>query len=99
MVKRDYSPINAKALREFGLRYYAEFKKIEDKNRVFEEKENMDDGKGAYPMYIMNGVINSFCENGHPKGLRDIADNPLICGVYTWSRGGGWYGPYIKNEF
>lgn len=43
MVKREYSPINAKALREFGLRYYAEFKKIEDKNRVFEEKENMDD--------------------------------------------------------
>lgn len=57
------------------------------------------EGKGAYPMYIMNGVINSFCENEHPKGLRDIADNPLICGVYTWSRGGGWYGPYIKNEF
>lgn len=57
------------------------------------------EGKGAYPMYVMNGVINSFCENRVPKGLRDIADNPLICGIYTWSRGGGWYGPYIKNEF
>ena len=39
----DNLHFNAKALREFGLRYYAEFKKIEDKNRVFEEKENMDD--------------------------------------------------------
>ena len=57
------------------------------------------EGKGAYPMYVMNGVINSFCENKVPKGLRDIVDNPLICGIYTWSRGGGWYGPYPKNEF
>ncbi len=57
------------------------------------------EGKGAYPSYVMNGVINSFCENKTPKGLRDIADNPLICGIYTWSRGGGWYGPYPKNEF
>ncbi len=57
------------------------------------------EGKGAYPMYVMNGVINSFCENKLSMGLRDIADNPLICGIYTWSRGGGWYGPYPKNEF
>lgn len=57
------------------------------------------EGKGAYPMYVMNGVINSFYENKVPMGLRDIADNSLICGIYTWSRGGGWYGPYPKNEF
>lgn len=57
------------------------------------------EGKGAYPNYIMNGVINSFDDNKEPMGLRDIADNPKIKGIYTWSRGGGWYGPYIKNEF
>lgn len=57
------------------------------------------EGKGAYPNYIMNGVINSFDDNKEPKGIRDIVDNPKIKGVYTWSRGGGWYGPYIKNEF
>ncbi len=57
------------------------------------------EGKGAYPNYIMNGVINSFDDNKSPKGLRDIADNPKIKGIYTWSRGGGWYGPYISNEF
>lgn len=57
------------------------------------------EGKGAYPMYVMNGVINSFAENKIPKGLRDIAKDPLICGIYTWSRGGGWFGPYPKDEF
>ena len=57
------------------------------------------EGKGAYPMYVMNGVINSFCENKVSKGMRDIVDNPLVCGIYTWSRGGGWYGPYPENEF
>lgn len=57
------------------------------------------EGKGAYPNYVMNGVINSFEENRNPRGLRDIVDHPLICGIYTWTRGGGWYGPYIQNEF
>lgn len=57
------------------------------------------EGKGAYPSYVMNGVINSFDENREPKGLRDIANHPLVCGLYTWSRGGGWYGPYPKQEF
>ena len=30
------------ALYEFGLRYYAEFEKLEDKNKVFKEKATMD---------------------------------------------------------
>ncbi len=57
------------------------------------------EGKGAYPMYIAKGVIDGFEENRLSKGLCDIADNPLICGLYLWSRGGGWRGPYLKNEF
>lgn len=57
------------------------------------------EGKGAFPDYIMDGVINGFPENREKIGLRDVVNNPLICGVYTWSRGGGWFGPYIKNEF
>ncbi len=57
------------------------------------------EGKGAYPMYVMKGVINSFPENKKPIGLRDIVDHPLISGVYSWSRGGGWFGPYPKKEF
>ena len=57
------------------------------------------EGKGAFPTYVMDGVINGFEENFERKGLADIAQNPLICGIYGWSRGGGWHGPYIKNEF
>ena len=34
----DNIHFSAPALREFGLRYYEEFLKLEDKNRVFEEK-------------------------------------------------------------
>ncbi len=56
------------------------------------------EGKGAYPNYVMDGVINGFEENAIKKGLGEVLDDPLIVGVYAWSRGGGWYGPYISNE-
>jgi hypothetical protein len=57
------------------------------------------EGKGAYPNYVMDGVINGFEEFPKRIGLRDVVSNPLIQGVYTWSRGGGWYGPYLQDEF
>ena len=56
------------------------------------------EGKGAYPNYVMDGVINGFEENAVRTGLRDVLGDPLIVGVYAWSRGGGWYGPYIPHE-
>lgn len=56
------------------------------------------EGKGAYPNYIMDGVINGFEENTKKVGLRDLFSHPKILGVYSWSRGGGWYGPYVKDE-
>jgi hypothetical protein len=56
------------------------------------------EGKGAYPNYVMDGIINGFEENRLKLGLRDLIGNPGILGVYSWSRGGGWYGPYIGNE-
>ena len=61
-------------------------------------------GKGAHPYYIGDGVINGWEEYawlmkpGQPHGLRDVITNQLCAGVWTWSRGGGWEGPYIKNE-
>lgn len=61
-------------------------------------------GKGAHPYYIGDGVINGWEEYakimkpGRPEGLRDLVHNPNFAGVWTWSRGGGWGGPYIKNE-
>jgi len=57
------------------------------------------EGKGAYPNYIMDGVINGFEEIKEKKVIKDIINHPLIKGVYTWSRDGGWYGPYLQNEF
>ena len=39
----DNLHFNAKSLREFGLRYYGEFMKLEDKNKVFTEKSSPDD--------------------------------------------------------
>ena len=63
------------------------------------------EGKGAYPNYVMDGVINGFEEfktNTLQKGsagLNDIKNKPTFKGVWSWSRGGGWVGPYITNEF
>lgn len=56
------------------------------------------EGKGAYPNYVMDGVIHGFEENRVKIGLKDLMGHPQILGVYSWSRGGGWYGPYITNE-
>lgn len=63
------------------------------------------EGKGAFPNYIANGVLNGFEEyatNSIHDGyqcLNDIKNDPRFKGVWTWSRGGGWVGPYITNEF
>ncbi len=56
------------------------------------------EGKGAYPNYVMAGVIDGFEENECPLGVRALLKDPKILGVYSWSRGGGWYGPYIGDE-
>jgi hypothetical protein len=62
------------------------------------------EGKGAYPNYVMNGVINGFEEYqttnslSYGKSLSAIARNKNFAGIWSWSRGGGWVGPYISNE-
>eukprot|EP01060_Flectonema_neradi_P006145 TRINITY_DN14105_c3_g1_i1.p1 TRINITY_DN14105_c3_g1~~TRINITY_DN14105_c3_g1_i1.p1 ORF type:complete len:598 (+),score=85.70 TRINITY_DN14105_c3_g1_i1:85-1878(+) len=60
------------------------------------------EGKGAFPNYIMNGVINGFEETPPgtiPKSVGDVyPSNPIVKGIWTWSRGDGWWGPYIKNN-
>ena len=63
------------------------------------------EGKGAYPNYIANGVIEGFEEHARMpedkiNSIREFASQKpeLFAGVWTWSRGGGWEGPYIKNE-
>jgi hypothetical protein len=60
------------------------------------------EGKGAYPNYVAEGVINGFEEYQNIQGLKSLEQlkrNKNFKGIWTWSRGGGWVGPYIKNEF
>jgi hypothetical protein len=63
------------------------------------------EGKGAYPNYIANGVIDGFEEHARMpeeriNSIQEFLDTKpeLYAGVWTWSRGGGWDGPYIKDE-
>ena len=63
------------------------------------------EGKGAFPNYVMQGVIDGFEEYNTTKTqkgfkcLKDLLKTDKIVGVWSWSRGGGWVGPYISNEF
>lgn len=56
------------------------------------------EGKGAFPDYVLPGVLDGFPENSRPLGLRDHAHSPLFRGVFAWPRGGGWFGPYLQSE-
>lgn len=55
------------------------------------------EGKGAFPNYLgrifkngqSEGIREGSMEAGYQKGVR---------AVWSWSRGGGWNGPYIKDE-
>ena len=56
------------------------------------------EGKGAHPNYIAQGVIEGFAEVTPLHGLQQaLASSPLVRGVWTWARGGGWQGPYITG--
>ena len=62
------------------------------------------EGKGAFPNYVARGVIDGFEEDYNRRdnnlywNLRDIRNSGKLTGVWTWTRGGGWEGPYIKDE-
>jgi hypothetical protein len=68
------------------------------------------EGKGAYPNYIMAGVIDGFSENANcsssPRCAQGISSvvgtgRNLVKGVYSWSRGDGWSGgpDILQSEF
>ncbi|NWK55496.1 hypothetical protein HW115_07725 [Verrucomicrobiaceae bacterium N1E253] len=62
------------------------------------------EGKGAFPNFIAAGVIDGFEEYAHLmapgelRSVRQLIGLPQTAGLLTWSRGGGWKGPYIKDE-
>ena len=62
------------------------------------------EGKGAFPNYVSKGVIDGFEEHEYRKkndqisNLKDLYATGKMVGMWTWSRGGGWEGPYPKSE-
>lgn len=57
------------------------------------------EGKGAIPCYIARGVIDGFSDHPQSIGLREWRKDPRHVGIFTWTRGGGWFGPYLRDEF
>ncbi|MFI3292444.1 MAG: hypothetical protein SNG27_05285 [Rikenellaceae bacterium] len=61
-------------------------------------------GKGAHPIYLFGSVLNGFSEYerimepGQTQSLEQLKNDPKFKGMWSWSRGGGWRGPYIQNE-
>jgi len=33
-----------------------------------------------------------------PIGLKSLLKSPQLKGLWTWSRGGGWWGPFIHGQ-
>lgn len=60
------------------------------------------EGKGSHPNYVAKGVLEGFSEvtpkEGQLNNLIEFGEHPNFAGVWTWTRGGGWMGPYITNE-
>lgn len=56
-------------------------------------------GRGAYPYYIAHGVLHGWPELGPHQGIDELLRDGKLAGLYTWTRGDGWSGPYISNEF
>ncbi|TKG94673.1 hypothetical protein EYV94_12065 [Puteibacter caeruleilacunae] len=63
------------------------------------------EGKQAHPNYIAQCVIEGGEElerimtPEESRCLNDVKALPQFAGVWTWSRGGGWFGPHLKDEF
>ncbi|MGQ1784855.1 hypothetical protein [Saccharicrinis sp. GN24d3] len=56
-------------------------------------------GRNAHPYYIGQGIIEGWPEMEQKKGLRDLYGDLQVKGVWTWTWGDGWFGPYFGNEF
>jgi hypothetical protein len=47
---------------------------------------------------VVINIVEEYGNDTYPKSLSDVAKNPLVVGIWTWSRGGGWGGPSITHE-
>ena len=56
-------------------------------------------GKCAWPYYCGKGVISGWDNFGDGKGIAGLVGKSQLAGLWTWSHGDGWAGPYKGNEF
>lgn len=65
------------------------------------------EGKGAYPNYVASDVIYGaeeykwLMKDDEVKSLSEAVNrsDSVVSGIWTWSRGGGWDGPYINGVY
>src|SRR5262245_49440938 len=55
------------------------------------------ESKGAFPSYLGRYLAQGPTEVTPAGGVRAIRDAG-VTGAWCWVRGGGWHGPYLKNE-
>ncbi len=59
------------------------------------------EGKGGLPNWQVDLWRNGYPEtrDTHPQqGLAKVVDQINLAGLWAWVRGGGWGGPFVKNE-
>ncbi len=60
------------------------------------------EGKGGIPNWQAplwrNGYPEVAHEEGEVHGLAEAVDRVNFAGLWAWVRGGGWGGPFVKNE-
>jgi hypothetical protein len=59
------------------------------------------EGKGGLPNWqvpLWRDGMPEVRSDDEPGGLADVAERIAFAGLWAWVRGGGWGGPFIKNE-
>ena len=59
------------------------------------------EGKGGLPNWqvpLWRDGYPETAEQSPVRGLADVADKVNFAGLFAWVRGGGWGGPFIKDE-
>jgi hypothetical protein len=59
------------------------------------------EGKGGIPNWqvpLWRDGYPETREDSQPQGLAQVGDKINLAGLWAWVRGGGWGGPFVKNE-
>ena len=59
------------------------------------------EGKGGFPNWQVPLWLDGYpetAERSAARGLADVATKVNLAGLFAWVRGGGWGGPFVKDE-